>query len=361
MGFSDIKGQSFAVTLLERSVANNRLASAYLFYGPKGVGKELTAKIFAKVLNCEESTGDASCMCRSCRNIDKMEHPDVNWSFPFGAARRIKIEQVRQLQRAIAWKAIEGKVKICIIVDADTLTQEAGNALLKTLEEPPPNSILILISSLPETILSTIKSRALEIQFFNLAPAVVAELLEQKIGFSREEALFYSQLSTGSVGKALELKDEDIFNRRRIILDILAKGMFNNMGELTGKVQEIIENLQQFKENLSLQWRGEEDALGVGGLGKEAYIAGEYRRQAKETFGLILSWYRDILIFQVTHKKDNILNKDYLDRIEYWKDKYSIDELEKKIEVVEDIKTTLERNVSLKLLLQVMFIRLGLI
>lgn len=361
MGFSDIKGQSFAVTLIQRAIENNRLASTYLFYGPKGVGKELAARVFAKALNCEELTGDACDRCRSCTHIDKKGHPDINWFYPVGASRSIRIEQVRQLQRAISWKAYEGRVKVGIIVDADTLTPEAGNALLKTLEEPPPNSIFILISSLPEAILPTIRSRAQEIQFFNLPPSIVAELLEHKIGLSRQEAIFYSQLSIGSVGKVLELRDEDIFNRRKMILDILVKGSFSNMGELMEKVQEIIDNLQQFKEDL-LERSGKEGETETStSPQRQAYIAGEYRRQVEEVLGLILSWYRDILIFQTTHKPESVLNRDYLDKIKYWEDKFNIDELEEKIRVIEDIKEALGHNVNLKLLLQVMFIRLGLI
>lgn len=360
MSFSDIKDQSFAVTLLKQAIENNRLASTYMFYGPEGIGKELTTKQFIKALNCEELVGDSCDRCSSCIRINKNEYPDIHWLYPVGASRRIKIEQVRQLQQKMSWKAYEGKVKIGIIIDADTLTQEAGNALLKTLEEPSPGSVFILITSSPESVLPTITSRAQEIQFFSLPKATVSKLLEEKEGFSKKEAELYSNLSTGSVGKVLELRNEDVYSRRKMILDILAKGIFKGMAELMDKVQEIIDNLKQFKDNLLAKFKKEGHSK-IKGLEREAYVAGKYRGQVEEILNLILSWYRDILVFQTTLKSEWIINKDYIDSIKSWKDKISLNELEKKLKVVEDIKEGLARNVSLKLLFQVMFIQLGLI
>lgn len=336
MSLKDIKGQPFAVKLLKRALESNRMAHTYLFYGPEGVGKEFTARQFAKLLNCTEKTQDSCDSCSSCIRIDQNKHPDISWIYPTGKSRQIKIEQVRQLQKFISLKAYEGRAKVSIIVDAHTLNIEAGNALLKTLEEPPPNSVFVLVTHSPETLLPTIKSRTQDVQFFCLAQDKVKELLEKEMEFSKEEASFYSQLSLGSPGRALSLKDEDIFNQRRFILDILAKGVIKNMKELMDKVAQIQEGLEH----------AEEDG---------------YRKQMEEILGLILSWYRDILIYKNTHKGEMVLNKDYMDRIQYWESRLDVDELIRRIGIVEDVKEALARQVNLKLLLQVMFVELGVL
>lgn len=357
MSFRDIKGQPFAVKLLKRALETNRLAGTYLFYGPQGVGKEFTAREFAKALNCTEKTGDNCGNCSSCARIENNTYPDVTWVYPIGKGRQIKIEQVRQLQKFVSLKPYEGKTKVCIIIDAHTLNIQSGNAFLKTLEEPPPNSVFVLITHSPETLLPTIKSRTQDVQFFYLAQDKIADLLENKMGFSRKEADLYAQLGMGSLGRALSFKNEDIFNQRKLILDILAEGSFKNMKSLMDKVGEIQGGLERFKEELADRLSKE-----VGEEGDEdAFIAGEYRKQAEEILNLILSWYRDILIYKNTNKEELVLNKDYIDRIKYLVDKFETEELCRRMNVVDYIREALARQVNLKLLLQVMFIELEFI
>jgi len=361
MGFSDIKGQPLAVSLLQHSLQQNRLASTYLFYGPRGVGKETTASVFAKALNCENLKDDACDKCNSCMRIGKKEYPDVLWISPEGASRSIKIEQVRQLEHISSWMPYEGKKKVSIIIDAENLEEAAGNALLKTLEEPSETSIFILISSQPEGILSTIRSRAQEIQFFNLSSDIIQNLLYKKMEFSKAESEYCSQFDSGSIEKALEFKNKDLSAQRKLILDIFAKGSFANMTELMDRISEILDILKQFKKKFSAQFRKERGAQGFTEEQEKAYVSGEYRKAVKRIPGLALSWYRDIIIFQATHNAARIINRDYLDSIRILENKFSINELQMKVATVEDIQTVLEQHINLKLSLQVMFIRLGLI
>lgn len=359
MSFSDIKGQPFAVKLLKRAVLSNRLAGTYLFYGPSGVGKEFTAREFAKVLNCTEKKQDSCNNCSTCTRIEKNKHPDILFVYPMGKSRQIKIEQVRQLQKFASYKAYEGRIKVGVISCAHTLNIESGNALLKTLEEPPPNTIFVLVTDSPETLLPTIRSRAQDVHFFNLTFEIVRDLLEEKMAFSKEEADYYSQLGMGSLGRALSFKDEDIFNQRKLILDILAKGGFNGMKDLMDKVTQIQDVLLQFKEKLAEKLSSKPDSEGQ--IDEDAFIEGEYRKQVEENLGLILGWYRDILIYKNIQNERQLLNRDYIDKIKFWSDKLEIDELLEKIKIVEDIKSALARQVNLKLLLQVMFVQLGFI
>lgn len=358
MSLKDIKGQPFAVKLLKRAVKSNRLAGTYLFYGPSGVGKEFTAREFAKSLNCYVEDEDNCNKCSSCIRIEQNKHPDILLVYPIGKKRQIRIEHIRQLQKFVSMKPYEGRTKIVIIQDAHTLNIESGNALLKTLEEPPPGSIIILITHSPETLLPTIKSRAQDVQFFYLSEEVIAELLESKMKLSCKDAVFYSQLGMGSLSRALSFMNEDIFKQRKLILDKLAEGRFKNIKSLIDFVDEIQEGLERFKEGITEQVENVEDDTV---LDTDAIIAGEYRKRVEEILSLILSWYRDILIFKNIQKESAIINKDYINRIEFWRDKLDVTGLTKRIEVLDKIREALARQISIKFLLQIMFMQLEMI
>lgn len=373
MSLTNIKEQALAIKLLKRSAASGRLAHAYLFYGPDGVGKKLAAREFAKSLNCTEGKEDCCDYCSSCMKIEQNNHPDILWIYPSGKSRVIKIEQMRQLQNFIAWRPYEGRFKVCIIADAHTLKMEAANAFLKTLEEPPDNSVLILVTHMPELLLPTIKSRTQGVQFFNLSQIIIEDLLTEKMGYSGGDAHKYSLLSMGSMDRALSFRDENMFNQRKFILDILAEGTMHTMKNLMDKMEEILDRLEQFKEELIKQIKkadtkkdAPENEHGINNITDEnqeedAFVAGEYRKRVEDILSLILSWYRDILICKNSHKDEMLMNNDYSDRIMYWSSKLSTDDLLEKMRVVEEIKAALARQINLKLLFQVMFVKLELV
>ena len=359
MSFTDIKGQLLVVDLLQRSLGTGRLAHTYLFHGPQGVGKQLTALGLAKALNCLEKSDDFCDQCSSCRQITEKRYPDLSILYPIARSRKIKIEQVRQMQRALSWKASSGRFKVAIIIDAHALTTEAANALLKTLEEPPAKSILVLVTHQPEALLPTIRSRAQELQFFNLAPEVLMNILEEQIKLSPKEAALFSQLGRGSVQRALRLQDADISERRRMILDTLAEGSFSSPNTIIERVDKIINSLDQFKGSLQKKIKEQDNEL-VSREEEEAYIAGEYKAQIEEVLNLVLGWYRDLLIYQHAKEPELLLNRDYIERIVKWSDVYNTDQLCSRINVVDEIKVGLSRNISFKLLLQAMFVKLGM-
>lgn len=183
MRLSDVKGQSRALRMLESARRRGRLASTYLFAGEEGIGKRTAAVAFAASLNCaapEERGGltDACGHCHSCVKMASGSHPDFILLEPDGA--QIKVEQVREVEDALSFKSFEGGMKTIVVDNADAMNQAAANAFLKTLEEPAPQSLIILISSMPDVLPATIRSRASRINFRPLSDALCREALPDR-------------------------------------------------------------------------------------------------------------------------------------------------------------------------------------
>lgn len=182
MSFKDIKGQDSAVSFLKAALANGKIAHAYIFLGPEGVGRKKAAIDFAKALNCitRESDNGPCDRCASCRKIDSSNHPDVFLLEPEGKGELIKMERVHELINNIALKPYEGRKKVYIIDGADSMRGDVANALLKTLEEPPSESVMILIVERLENIFSTIISRSQVVRFFSLKTEATGEVLDRR-------------------------------------------------------------------------------------------------------------------------------------------------------------------------------------
>src|SRR6266478_5205479 len=198
MPFNDLQEQRPVAEQLQRSLERGRLAHAYLFAGPRGSGKEAMARTLAKALNCLEKDHDSCDRCDSCRRVDEGVHPDVYWVRPESKSRRIQVEQMREFMKAVNLRSSMGGVKVGIVVDADCLGEEASNAFLKTLEEPPAQTVIVLLTADPQRLLTTILSRCLRISFGPVtgsarSPYSVKLLpLLAKFSESREERVAHS-------------------------------------------------------------------------------------------------------------------------------------------------------------------------
>src|SRR3989338_4463773 len=172
---------SDVVDRFRRLSASGRMGHAYLFTGPHGAGKMQTALTVSQLVNCEDISGGAPCnVCASCRKIASGNHPDVHILALLEDENTIKIEQEHQMVQRTAFKAYEARVKAFIVRDSDLLTREAANSLLKTLEEPAPNTLMLLTTAVPEACLDTIKSRCNVIPFFSYPLNRVAQALREE-------------------------------------------------------------------------------------------------------------------------------------------------------------------------------------
>lgn len=208
MVFSAILGQPKAVKLIERALQSGRLAHAYLFSGPDGVGKTTMANALAGMLFCQAGSDDKPCgRCHGCRQFNSGNHPDFVRMQPDGAA--IKIDQVRELKKTLSFAPFEGGKRVVILEEVQSLRREAGNSLLKLLEEPPPENILVLIGS-SDQLLSTIVSRCQVIPFNPLPMELAIQVIrDHRPELDNRGVRALAALSEGCPGKAMNMDMED--------------------------------------------------------------------------------------------------------------------------------------------------------
>lgn len=325
MSFRDIKGQDKPIHMLKGYIEQLHLEGGYLFVGPEGMGKKLVARTLAKVLNCLEEGSDSCDRCVSCMKIENNRHPDVHiidgsTSLTIDPERsrrvenseaEIKIEYIRQLQREIALKPYEGKIKVFIIDNAHKLTAEAQAALLKILEEPPRMSLIILISDKPALLFKTIISRCKILKFSPLVRAELKGIFKKDYGLDNNMAHFLAYFSEGRLGRALRLKDTDILRVKNRIIDKLALSRKANL------------------ENLSLQ----------------------NREEVRDCLNILATWFRDIYLIKIGMPYCEIINFDRKDELLKAMSRFSFLDLNEILDSISDSISYLERNINIKLLL----------
>lgn len=314
MSFKDIKGQDRAIEIVKERIKQKRLTGAYLFVGPEGVGKKLFAKTMAKVLNCEEEGIDSCDKCPSCVKIDKEEHCDfhtIAFSSAEDASDAIKIEVIRQLQKNISLRSYEGKKKIFVINDAHKLTEEAANAFLKTLEEPPGDSLIILITSKPQLLFNTIVSRCQSLKFYSLSRPVMNEILRRDYLLESELAHFLSYFSEGRIGYALALKEADVLREKNKIID-----EFFLSGKSSPRQLPITE-----------------------------------KKQLQRYLNILTAWFRDIYLIKAGISYSELINLDRKEELLRMAGRYSFSDLSGVFNSISDSLLYLQQNVNIRLLL----------
>jgi DNA polymerase-3 subunit delta' len=205
MIWNTIYGRQELVQTLQGALEARQIAHAYLFYGPDGIGKKTIARVWATALNCT-GAGQKGCgVCAACRKALQGTHPDLHWLQPEG--KSLKIDQMRQLKKLAYLKPREGKYQVFILEQADALTAEAANSLLKVLEEPPPGSLFILLAQHPALLPATVVSRCQVFAVPRLDPPNMARLLQQR-GLAAAEIDEITEWAEGIPGRALAMSDQ---------------------------------------------------------------------------------------------------------------------------------------------------------
>jgi len=310
MPFKNIKGQDAVVKALKGIVEQGRAVGSYLFSGPDGVGKRTTAIELAKAVNCTEEPGAGQCDCPVCGKIDSGNHPDVFVIFPEGPLGSIKIGKIRDIIYEASLKPYEGRKRFFIINDAEAMTEEAQNALLKLLEEPPRNHILILTSSNPSGLLPTVLSRCKALKFYNLRREDILLLLKAR-GMEDKEADFLAHMAMGSPARAIAFKERDMASLR----DSLVNDFFLRKSAL-------------LKENCLTE--------NAGGHKKEGLY-------------LLLCWYRDLLVSKFDQEDSEMFNIDRSREIASYAQRFTKDKLAKDLAVIMNTIGYINRNVNPKI------------
>jgi DNA polymerase III subunit delta' len=261
MSWSQILGHRDRIDAFRRIVARKRLAHAYLFVGPPGIGKRRIATELAKALLCEKPAGplDACDQCDACLLVDAGTHPDLFLVRRPEEKNEMPIEVMKDFCRDFSFKPARGHGKVGIIDDADDFNEESANCFLKTLEEPPPNALLILIGTSLDRQLMTIKSRCHMVRFAPLPDVELRTLLEKQADIAPALLDRVVRVSAGSPGQALALADESLWNFRRDLL----KGLVQAKVESVALGRKFVEFAEEAGKEGSLQRRRAAQALAL--------------------------------------------------------------------------------------------------
>lgn len=324
MRFTTIEGHEQSIRILRQAIENNALAHAYVFSGQAGIGKKKTAFALAAAVNCENARPEGGCgECPSCRKVDTLGHPDVHVLVPDGD--EIKIDQIRQAQADFSLKPFEGKKKVLIVDDAERMNAAASNAFLKTLEEPPGDALIVLITALPHRLLSTIRSRCQEIAFRPLPRAMLSRVIAERRGLSQEDAWFIAALAQGSMGRGLEM-DLDQEKAARNEFATIWSGL-EKMGP--GEALVLAESLAKDRERLERLIE-----VGVEGL-------------------------RDVLVYRATGEERLLVHAQAQPLYDQMAGHYSLPRLLADMELFAASRVLLDRRVSAQLIAENLLIRFG--
>lgn len=306
----------------------DKLSPSYLFVGPRGVGKYLAARWFAAAVLCEHKSEQGPCgSCTNCRRVESGNHPDVSILTNADNKMTIGIDEVREAIASVQTCSYEGGYRFWIIDEAQRLTEEAQNALLKTLEEPPDSLIIILVAQPEGHLLPTVVSRCRRFEFKALPYNLVQENLLSR-GFEKNKALTAAKISEGSLGAALNfVQDNGLWDCRVAVLEILASlSSTQNLWGALGFASSLEKlcNSSSLKEKDHLLW----------------------------ILAIASSFYRDLLLLKATASANLLINEDYMEKLSPIASEHKLGYFEKNLVAVDLAKYHVERNVKTTLLLQ---------
>jgi DNA polymerase-3 subunit delta' len=352
MAFKDFPDQVQGISLLQRSLERGRLAHAYLFTGHELGELEAIARTLAKTLNCLQpvrgSGGVAIDCCDHCANCNKItngNHADVHWVRPESKSRTISVGQMRDLMRDINLKPTEAEYKIATIVAADRLRVEGANAFLKTLEEPPPRSVLILLTTEPQRLLETIISRCLRLNFAGDGPRPLAAA-------EMEWLTSFAEMASA---------DEKSLIGRYRLMDVLLQKLNATKTAIEESLtaKSPLQRYDDIEKDLREKW---EDEL-------TASIEAEYRRQRIDLLAIVQRWLRDVWLTSIASPPDTehgaqstteLLNFPKLTGTSRVARRISARDAVENLQIIEGIQRLLHTNVQEALALEVGLLKLHL-
>lgn len=322
-GFQDIAGHKQVIQHMKNAIELNKVSHAYVLSGEKGAGKKCLADTFAMALQCE-SAGDKPCtVCKSCKQAENRNHPDII-RVTHEKPNSIGIEEVRdQLVNDIQIKPYAGKYKVYIIPDAEKMTVQAQNAILKSIEEPPAYAVILLLTTNANTLLATILSRCVMLSLKPVPDEEVKDYLMEHVQVPDYQADICVAFAQGNIGKAVELaSSENFIEIKKAALHLLRHIPEMEMNDIIHCVKGVSEFKIDIQDYL--------DLLGV--------------------------WYRDVLYFKATKDVDGIIFKDQVRTISEQTNRGSYEGMNEILKGLQRAKERLNANVNFDLTMELLFL-----
>lgn len=360
--FCHIVGNDEIKRQLERIVAKRAIGHAFLFAGPDGVGKSLFASALANLImneyDVEKDHG---------RKIAAGQHPDLHIYRPEGKLGLHSIQTMRQFSEEVNFPPYEASWKVFIIHDADRMLSYSANALLKTFEEPPPRTLIILLSPSPASLLPTILSRCSTFHFKSLSDQEIHGFIKQNYSLDDKACHTIARLAHGSLGHAIKLATQGDAVRTALF-NLLAKGIFTDYRALQEGIQSVSEQVDIAKKQAEESAKEELYKISASQLSAqhqhalekemEGLTAMAVTREAQVIFESIGSWYRDLQFLLLGGSPIDLSNPDYRLELEQAVQRGEFKPLDKVYQAIENAYLSLQRSTSLAICLENLFLRL---
>ncbi len=323
--FRDIIGQEQLKEHLQNALETGKISHAYIIDGEKSSGKEFIAKVFATALQCEQGGKDPCGQCHSCKQALSDNHPDII-RITHEKPNTISVDDIReQLNSDVAIKPYSSKYKVYIVNDADKMTPQAQNALLKTLEEPPVYTVILLLTSNINALLPTILSRCVVLHMKPVADALIRKYLMEELQVTDYKAEVCVAFARGNVGKAKALaSSEDFENIKADALSMLKYVQEMELYEMMAAVKKIT----------------------------------EYKLYITDYLDICAVWYRDVLLFKATNDVNHLIFKEETQTIRKIAQRTSYEGIERVIDALEKAKKRLDANVNFELTMELLLLEM---
>ena len=322
-GFKDVVGHKDIIKYIQSAVQQDKVSHAYILNGERGSGKKLLANLFAMTLQCESGQSEPCNMCRSCSQVVSGNQPDII-TIRHEKPGTISVDDIRgQLNGDILIKPYSSRYKVYIIPEADLLTVQAQNALLKTIEEPPAYAVIFLLTENADSLLQTIRSRCVILKLRNIKDTLVKKYLMEQLQIPDYQADVCTAFAQGNIGRAIMLATSEHFNE----IKEEALQLLRNIDEM--ELHEIVRAIKEINK---------------------------YKLEVTDYLDIITIWYRDILLYKATADVGGLIYGDQLKFIKAKAIKSSYEGIERILEGIEKAKARLKANVNFDLVMELLLL-----
>lgn len=322
-GFEEILGQDQIKRHFQRAIETDKISHAYILSGESGMGKKSLANAFALALLCQEGKGKPCMNCHACKQVLSNNHPDLIYVTHEKPAS-IGVDDIREQINDTIWiRPYSGHYKIYIVDEAEKMTVQAQNGLLKTIEEPPGYAVILLLTTGQESFLSTILSRCVQMKLKPLQDTAVKGYLMEKLQVEEEKADVYTAFARGNLGKAISIAASEEFMTMYQEVLYLLKNIHNT--DISG----LLDYIRRMKDN---------------------------KLDTSQCLDFMEMWYRDILLCKATQDKDLLIFKNEYKQLKELGSKSKYDDLEKVLNEITKARMRMNSNVNMELAMELLLL-----